>query len=232
MKSLTYKAAQQLGRLLSDLKTLPSALLEEIDEALHNYGSKKMDQFIIKAKKLAMQNPEYADIEARRHVEQSNNIILVSDEHDLTFDDWERQIDIEHQVAPQPPIMNVYRFLYNRPLNSLSGEIKAAYQRLTRSWDYTATWSLDNHLTSTLGAQLKHLAETTHGWPQSEKFPTFEDWQKALNKNGDLLLAYAKKDEVLFATNHSYSKDKEEQYVKGAQRALRWVADNLPALWD
>ena len=232
MKSLPYKASKALGRFLSDLKTLPSAVFEEFDEVLHKIGSKKMDQVIDKAKKLAMLNPEYADIESRRHIDGGNNIILFSEADGLTFDDWERQMEIENEVAPQPPIMKVYRFLYDRPLSSFVGQTQAAYQRLTRGWDDTATWSLDYHLTSTLGAQLKHLADTTHGWPQSDKFPTFEDWQKALNKNGDLLLAYSKKDEIMFATDELYDPAFEEKTIKGAQRALRWVSDNLPALWD
>ena len=229
MKSLTHKLAKQCGKILRDFAEIPSIIIESCDDALKTFASNKMDAHFDKSDQLAMNDARYAEIEAKRHVPGSDNIIMVNDE--LTFEDWTYQMDLKRAVLPEPVFMPAYRFLYNRPLNTMIGRTKHAFQRLNRSWDDTATWSLDHHLTLTLGNQLKHLAETTHGWPQSEKYPEFEDWQKALHKNGDYLLAYANKDDVVY-TGEGYDMDAEERVFKDAQKALRWVAVNLQGLWD
>lgn len=95
--------------------------------------------------------------------------------------------------------------------------IETAIGRVLRGWAPRDTWSLDGHLCRVLGAMLDHLAEHTHGWPQGPDFPEFTDWQDALRARAAALLAYEADDLPTIAP---------------AQAALRWVADNLPALWD
>lgn len=229
MKSLTYKLATQCGKLLRDAIEVPFIVVNGIDEALKVYADKKIDTYLDESETLAMQDAKYASIESKRKTEDSEHIIMISD--DLTWEDWEYQIDLRRKVKPESLLMPFYRYLRNKPLKSLLNETKHAFQRLTRSWDDTATWSLDYHLTFTLGNQLKHLAETTHGWPQSDKFPEFKDWQKALHANGDYLLAYANREESVWG-GESYNQEAEELAFKNAQKALRWVALNLQGLWD
>lgn len=224
--------ARMTGRMLSDAVSMTQKAVDKADEVLHEYASKKLDIINDARDEAAMSSKEYADIEARRHVEGEESIVLISDEHGLTFDDWERQMEIRDELTSEPQIVKLWRFLYNSPLQSGINLVRHAVQRETRGWDDTATWSLDYHLASTLGAQLKHLAATTHGWPQSEKFPEFENWQDALNVNGDKLIAYAEKDNVLLASGGVYDFAAEEAVTLEAQEALHWVADNFPALWD
>ena len=95
--------------------------------------------------------------------------------------------------------------------------VETAIARARRGWAPRDTWSLDGYLCRILGAMLDHLAEHTHGWPQGPDFVEFTDWQDALRSRADALLAYEADDEDTIAP---------------AQDALRWVADNLPALWD
>lgn len=232
MSLYSYLFARNVGRQLRNIVDSLNTVVEKTDEVLYSYASRKMDDIYDVREAAAMNNAEYAEIEARRNVDGNGSIIFTSDEHDLFFEDWERQIEIRDEISPEPQVMKLYRWLYGSPLSGGLNSVRLAFQRLTRSWDDSSTWSLDYHLTLTLGAQLKHLAETTHGWPESEKFPTFEDWQKALNVNGDFLLAYSTKDDIVFNTDKPYDKDREEQIIKDAQSALIWVADNLPALWD
>lgn len=95
--------------------------------------------------------------------------------------------------------------------------VDTAIARARHGWAPRDTWSLDGHLCRTLGAMLNHLAEHTHGWPQGPDFPEFTDWQSALRTQAAALRTYEADDEPT---------------IVPAQDALRWVAENLPALWD
>jgi len=87
---------------------------------------------------------------------------------------------------------------------------------------FSLAWALDVHLARTLGAQLIHLADTTHGWPGNEEFPEPEDWDAALRRHGATLLAYPG---VVYDAV-------DEAPIEAAQESVRWVADHLPDLWD
>lgn len=224
-----YRLAKNIGKTLHNIAQTPKQLANKIDNTLEYFSDKQIDKHFNKADHNALKDPKYAQIEAKRHQPNSTYITFLS--QDLTIKDWEYQQQIREKLTPTPKLMPLYRYLNNHPIKTLTNKIKHAHQRLTRSWDDTATWSLDHHLTLTLGNQLKHLAETTHGWPQSETYPQFEDWQKALHKNGNYLITYANKDDIIF-TETSYNQQAEEKIIKNAQKALRWVATNLPALWD
>lgn len=224
-----HRLAKNIGKTLYNITQTPKQLANTIDNTLEKLSDKQIDKHINKADQNALKDPKYAQIEAKRHKPNSTHITFLS--QDLTIEDWEYQRQIREKLTPTPKLMPLYRYLNNHPIKTLTNTIKHAHQRLTRSWDDTATWSLDYHLTLTLGNQLKHLAETTHGWPQSQKYPQFEDWQKALHQNGDYLLTYANKDNIIY-TEEKYDTQLEEQIIKNAQKAIRWVATNLPALWD
>lgn len=226
-----FSFAFNLGKAVRDLVQLPADAADAVDDLLYNFSDKKLDEIYDARKAAAMQNPEYAAIEERRKT-GNGTFIMLSNEDGLGMEELDLQCSIFDSASNPPLITPFYRFLHDRPLHSAARTVKYAFQRLTRSWDDTATWSLDDHLCLTLGSQLKHLAETTHGWPQSEKFPEFEDWKKALHENGDLLLEYANKDDVLFAEGNDYTLAQEEEYTKKAKKALRWVAENLNGLWD
>lgn len=229
MKSLSHKLAVQLGKMLRDVVEVPNIIIESCDEALKKVGDKAFDKWYDTAKTNAMLDTKYADIEERRKTEHGNSI-MIDKKAGLGFEELDYQHGIINKTR-QPILMPFYRYLSHSPVRSFKNNFKHAFQRLNRSWDDTATWSLDYHLTSTLGKQLKHLAETTHGWPQSDTYPEFEDWQKALHKHGDMLLTYANKDDIVF-TEAGYDSKQEEQIIKNAQKSLRWVASNLPSLWD
>ena len=51
----------------------------------------------------------------------------------------------------------------------------------------------------------------------------FNQWQSDMQKHGEALINWDKKD--------SESEESEED-IRKAQEALRWVADNLVHLWD
>lgn len=62
--------------------------------------------------------------------------------------------------------------------------IRFFYQRLTRGWDDSACWSLDDHLAPIILPRLKRFKElNVHAWPGPENgVDTFEEWQEILDK--------------------------------------------------
>jgi hypothetical protein len=98
-------------------------------------------------------------------------------------------------------------------------EARFAYQRVVRGWDDSALWSLDHHLTGTLGAQLLRMANTTLGFPPEDGW-TFERWTSELRRHGYALAAYAAADCLEYDTVYP-----------PAREALEWVAAELGALW-
>lgn len=116
--------------------------------------------------------------------------------------------------------------LASRPFTTTANRIKHAQQRVARGWDDTATWSLDTHLARTLGSQLIHLADTSHGYPGTGQYTDAETWVADLKKHGEALERYA-------ADLYEYRADIDhQQLLDDAQAALHWVADNFPSLWD
>lgn len=220
-------------RILHLLDTTTTAVTRLVDTALEAAVTPALDRLYDRNEALAMTDPEYAAIEARRR-SNGPHTVLFSDELNLGLDEALRQIDIREARAEHPWWEKPARLLRDRPTTRAHRVVKHAAQRVTRSWDDTATWSLDTHLARTLGAQLHHLADTTHGWPQSEEFPEFDDWAAALRANADALLAYGNRwDDDADATGSPEEiRAREAARYAAAQDALRWVADHLDALWD
>lgn len=109
-----------------------------------------------------------------------------------------------------------------RKISNAQREVKWAYQRVVRGWDDRALWSLDDHLTKTLGAQLVRMSEIYHGHPCDYDA---EQWGADLKKHGEALLTYQR-------THYDSYGDEWDEAYKPTQEALTWVADNLAALWD
>ena len=231
METFTRTLATKLGRALRDLQQVPQNLAKTVDNTLHNFADAQLDNIYDARKQVAMQDPKYAAIEARRTTSKGYSVML-DDKVGLGMDELDYQYEVFNKATEEPFITPVYRFLKDYPIKSFLNKMRYAKQRLTRGWDDTATWSLDHHLCLTLGTQLHHLADTTHGWPQSIEFPEFEDWQAALRTNGDILLAYANKDDVMFSEGETYTLERDNEYAVEAGEALRWVAANLNSLWD
>lgn len=92
-------------------------------------------------------------------------------------------------------------------------------QLATRGWADQDCWSLDVVLCQRLGAQLRHLADTDHGWPE-QLYAEPEHWQNALRHHADLLQRY-----------DPFEPDGDTG-VEDARAALRWVANHLEWIWD
>jgi hypothetical protein len=181
------------------------------------WGEQAHSCFYERRRHRAATDQEWADIEARRHVDGGEFTTFLSE--DLTWEDFERQRDIAMRITPVSLLEKGALLL--REVSYLSAVRAAVHagQRVVRGWDDRTLWSLDHSLAVTLGAQLTRLADIAHGWPGNEEFPAFEDWTAALRENGAKLSAYGADDE-------------NGDLYGGAQDALRWVADHLGYIWD
>lgn len=110
--------------------------------------------------------------------------------------------------------------------------VKFFYQRLTRGWDDSVTWSLDDHLAKLILPRLKRFKELNkHAYPG--KFPgidrpdaveSFEEWQEVLNK---MIFAF----EWHADDDRKYGKFDEAEYEK-VKEGLQLFATFYGALWD
>lgn len=77
-----------------------------------------------------------------------------------------------------------YWFNWRHPLKTIKAfgrNIKYSFQRVRRGWCDLDTWDLDSSLGEFLYNTLNHLADTAHGWPDSD-FATYEEWQASLRE--------------------------------------------------
>lgn len=197
-----------------------------IDNMLEPVASKALDNLAVKNKSRAMQDPAYSAIENKRHKDGSEFVTMIDEEGGLGMAEWEGQHRIYESLAQHPWWEELARKASDRPFTGRIAKRIHRHQRAVRGWDDTATWSLDTHLTATLADQLDRLAATTHGWPQSQEFPDFEDWQTALTSNAAKLRRYGRDKFDLI------DPEDETAALTDAQDALRWVADHLGSLWD
>lgn len=208
-----------------------------------------LDHFFDKREKRAATNETWSDIQRRRYTDGMPGTIFLSD--DLTLADAETQRRIANSITPDPWWLPVARALSSFTLRTaVNGAIHAG-QRVRRGWDDTATYDLGHHLAIVLADQLDHLAETTHGWPNSEEFPSFEDWERALHEQAVKLrrVRHTKDAEDalqrwhdLVSEQHSSDEDIEqacmdlrkieEENAAAVMEAMHWVAEHMQQLWD
>lgn len=200
-------------------------IASRIDAILEPAAQKALDRLAEQNQARAMADPAYAAIENKR-TNADGTITMIDESQGLGMAEWEGQSRILDSVSRHPWWENLARHAVDTPASAAVTKRVRRRQRIARGWDDTATWSLDTHLAGTLADQLDHLAATTHGWPQSEEFPAFTDWQEALTATASKLRRYS-----CFGFD-VVDPETEAAIIADAQDALRWVADHLASLWD
>lgn len=95
-------------------------------------------------------------------------------------------------------------------------------QRGRRGWHDEDLWEFDHHLAKVIATGFRALADRTHGWPQGEAFPEFEDYQRFLRQIADDLDAWRTDDFSIMADDN----------YRAAQAALHRLADHWGTYWD
>jgi hypothetical protein len=233
-----YDTLSNLASRLDDLPVSPSSLAD-----------RAMDRFVARRTKRAASDPAWAAIQARRlDPTRPASIIFLS--NDLTLADAGEQDRIAERLTPDPVWLGLARHARHWRLARLLGSSRRSVQRARRGWADTDTFSLHTHLCEIMAGMLKHLAETAHGWPESEEFPTPESWIEALRANAAALAAYAAGTNEQALTHWhdlATARDTDPAALEQARLALNaqdterdaagaaamhWVADHLGALWD
>ena len=77
------------------------------------------------------------------------------------------------------------KYWFHQKWSNISYPFRKVYWFFLRGkngWVPNDTWDLDSYLARVISESLKHLAETSNGWPCSNEFPTFESWKEYLLK--------------------------------------------------
>jgi hypothetical protein len=96
-------------------------------------------------------------------------------------------------------------------------------QRGRRGHAESDAWNADVYLCRVTAGVLNTLADSGNSWPGTDAYPEPEDWQRALRTAADALAARVAAFEAT---------EDEARALADAQLAMRWVADNLPLLWE
>lgn len=212
-----------------------------------------MDAHIDRAEAVAMTNPVYADIQARRETGSGSSLWGMNAERNLGQAEYETQESIRDRLTPDPLWWPLVRRVSARPVRGVVRGGMYAYQRAARGWSEGDTWDLGTRLCTTLAAQLNHLADTAWGWPGGEDsaggndYAEPEDWTAALRHAATGLEGWAThwdSPAARAAVNavagppsayriavdlHAID---DAARLATAQEALRWVAKNLNDLRD
>ena len=226
---------------------------EDSPLAAHRLSDKIMDAHIDRAEAVAMTNPVYAEIQARRETGSGSSLWGMNAERHLGQAEYDTQESIRDRLTPDPLWWPLVRRVRARPVRDVVRGGMYAYQRAVRGWSDDDTWDLGTRLCTTLAAQLNHLADTARGWPGGEEFAGGndyaepEDWTAALRQAATGLEGWAThwdspaeraalnavggppNAQRLAADLHTVDN---AARLAAAQEALRWVATNLNDLWD
>ena len=149
--------------------------------------------------------------------------------------------------ASEPVWIAAVRTVRRWELSRVTWRVRMAAQMVSRGWCDEDAWGLDHVLCQRLAGQLESLADQLHGWPQSQEFPTSDDWERALRATAtDLRRVFgsAATRAAAEAWNaHTGDADQEQQAyerwaaldtedAEAVTRALHWVADHHQNLWD
>lgn len=123
------------------------------------------------------------------------------------------------------PQMNVFKQNYfswryiKDTIRLLFRSFKWAWQRVTRGYCDADVWDLDITLLNYFYLTLNQLADTTIGWPGTEEFETFEDWQEYLR---DMAYKFYCANEV----NEAYKNPMSDKYYEVLKNHYLFDKDN------
>jgi hypothetical protein len=170
----------------------------------HDFGPQTPEEEVIFAEEAARVDREVAEYQGtwRCHYDQARNRLRFW---------YHRQLDRDGLVY------NVERWCYFRVRS-----VRFLYQRLTRGWDDSVTWSLDIHLAGLILPRLKRFKElNTHAYPNGL---TPESWAEIIDK---MIYAF----EFTMNEDKMFGKFNEAEYDR-AKEGLQLFGQYFHALWD
>lgn len=190
--------------------------------------------------KLASQDPKWAAIEARRHGD-GPGIIILSQKHGLTMDDWKYQSEIEDQYLPHTWVHKLHWWWADHGIEAQYYKLKRFYQRGRRGFSNADWWNLHYYLEKVLPPLLEKLANEHHGVPQ--------DYVEKANGDVDLASIYWRQDLQIAAIkiraadkagdacSHDNGKCNPKLFhcvvaEENLKEAINWLGEHWYSLWD
>jgi len=212
------------------------------------WSKKAWDWYYEKMQARAKLDPAWNAIQDRRKNDHGT-ITFLSD--DLTLADWDTQSKIERELTPEPKWVKTVRAMDRFSASGFVGRAISGVQRAKRGWSESDVWGMDHHLARITAEMLDHLANTTHGWPGGDEFPTFEGWQEIVHEKAADLNAWVKGEDHGEETSAWYAlkcdpaadpavveaawdamREHDEARYEAAKAAMVWVGEHLGGLWD
>lgn len=109
----------------------------------------------------------------------------------------------------------LYRFYYEWiKFSVIEGKLKRFYQRLTRGWDDSETWSLDWAFYNWILPRLKRFQQVNFGYPYGK---TVEEWDNEIKRMIGLL-------EIIL-------EDEYDEHMEAREEFNEWFGKNVNSLW-
>lgn len=213
----------------------------------HQLATRVIDKDYETRRSIASRNKRWAEIENLRQNADGTKTLL-SDK--LGWPDFDEQQRIAHELHPKTwGVKASYRVQEWTTIAGVS-KLFRVVERFRHGWSYEDVHNFDIYLTTTVSKMLNTFADELSGWPATNEYPTFEDWEQAIraaahkldryNNNPELeeaetvltsLLKHRSStaEQINAATQEQLKQDKTR--INDAKDALVWVADNLPHLW-
>ena len=225
--------------------------LDELPFLPHNLADRAMGRFFDRRRVRAQEDPTWTEIEKRRVIAGSTSKLVLSEERGLTMKDWLYQNDIAVSLTPDPRWLPFARKVRHWTPSRVVAETTHQVQRFRRGFSDADTWDLATFIPEQIAACLDVMADNAHGWPESEEFPTFDDWVAALRSTATSLRRAGADPLVNEATRawHDANRDpnvdpelteelfRRSRDVEAARddevdAAFLWVVEHRQSLWN
>jgi hypothetical protein len=225
--------------------TLPVRVAEFLDElpiAPHRLSKKILDRHLDRQDRVAQQRSlRWRQLNAQRETGFRE------------MGDLFEMFEIEKRLTPDPFYLDTLRKLQHATAYRLVRTVKGYRDLIVRGWRDSDVWNLGDTNIERLGEQLLYLADIAHGWPGTEEFPTFEDWEEALRFHGTVMATLTEdrsidREHALHAWSELHrGAGRESEATKAAwdemhrveddehqliEDSLIWFAKHYRQLWD
>lgn len=125
-------------------------------------------------------------------------------------------------------------------LEQVPSKIVNTYERARYGFGHRDLWSFDHYIAGVISKATKDLADTSHGYPATEEFPTFESWRDFLREISHDLDRYAldSLDDLGITTwdeiddrFDEISESDYQRYHRGVD-AMKRFSENFGSMWD
>jgi hypothetical protein len=121
-----------------------------------------------------------------------------------------------------------YHFKSELQPSILKRRLKFWYQRRTRGWDDSETWSLRDPIAEFITPRLKRFKKVSIAYPSD--LETFEEWEEILEQM-IWSFEYIQNDGIFGIEPFPKTEEEREKYYKRYDKGIHLFADYFSSLW-